>query len=156
MVPEASLDWFREGRKEYEALQVQVNRRFAKGWALYTNVTWADTASTGSGAWWNNTDSTYAYDLGTVITEDVIVQCEQRQLGIVTGPVTGPVQISNGRSVPLDDCRARLTPWLGAPASIVNRFGKDGVQSERYDEGGALAYSFDHRQGVRLQAVGRG
>jgi hypothetical protein len=139
MVPESSLDWFREGRKEYEALQIQVNRRFAKSWALYTNVTWADTSSTGSGAWWNNTDSTYAYDLGTVITEDVIRQCELRQEGIVSGPVTGQVKISNGRSVPLDDCRERLTPWLGAPASIVNRFGKDGVQSERYDEGGALA-----------------
>ena len=67
------------------------------------------------------------------------MQCELRQQGIVSGPVTGQVQISNGRSVPLDDCRERLTPWLGAPASIVNRFGKDGVQSERYDEGGALA-----------------
>jgi hypothetical protein len=41
--------------------------------------------------------------------------------------------------VPIDDCRARLAPWLGAPVSLVNRFGKDGVQSERYDEGGALA-----------------
>jgi hypothetical protein len=138
-VPESALAWFKEGKKDYDALQIQVNRRFAKNWALYTNVTWADTASTGSGAWWNNTDSTYAYDLGTVITEDVIHQCEVRQQGIVSGPVTGEIKISNGRTVPLDDCRARLTPWLGAPASLVNRYGKDGVQSERYDEGGALA-----------------
>ena len=74
-----------------------------------------------------------------MVTEDTIVRCEDRQLGYVTGGLTGRVQVSNGRSTPIPDCRERLTPWLGAPVSLVNRFGKDGVQSERYDEGGALA-----------------
>jgi hypothetical protein len=135
-VPEPLIDAFEDGKKEYQALQLQLNRRFNNGWAVYNNLTFADTETTGSGAWWNNWNSTYGYDLGSVLTEADIRACELAQLGFTDG--NPPVQVSAGRTVPVD-CRTALTPFLGQSSSTINRVGKDGVASSRYDEGGVGA-----------------
>jgi hypothetical protein len=142
VVPEANFQYWEDGVKNYEALQVQVNRRFAKGWALYSNVTWADTETTGSGAWWNNWNSTYGYMYHVTLTQAHINICNNAQIG--RNAAGNPIPIdefgtpSPGRKIPID-CQATLGPHLGEPVSIINRRGKDGVASERYDEGGTGA-----------------
>ena len=141
VVPEANFAHWEEGLKNYEALQVQVNRRFAKGWALYTNLTWADTETTGSGAWWNNWNSTYAYMYHLTLQPHHIQGCTNVQNGLnfSTGlPPTPSQPQTDGRVVPID-CVATLGPHLGKPVSIINRRGSDGVASTRYDEGGTGA-----------------
>jgi Carboxypeptidase regulatory-like domain/TonB dependent receptor len=142
VVPEANFQYWEDGVKNYEALQVQVNRRFAKGWALYTNVTWADTETTGSGAWWNNWNSTYGYMYHLSLTQRHIDICSNAQIGRNSAgnpiPIDANGTPSAGRKIPID-CQATLGPHLGEPVSIINRKGKDGVASERYDEGGTGA-----------------
>jgi hypothetical protein len=142
VVPESHWQFWEEGVKNYEALQVQVNRRFAKGWALYSNVTWADTETTGSGAWWNNWNSTYGYMYHLPLTQRHIDICRNAQIGRNSAgnpiPINETGTPSSGRIIPVD-CQALLGPHLGTPVSIINRKGKDGVASERYDEGGTGA-----------------
>ncbi|HVS08666.1 MAG TPA: TonB-dependent receptor, partial [Planctomycetota bacterium] len=108
-VSQETLDNFQEGIKRYKALQAQVNRRFSGGWALYNNITWSETRTTGSGAWWNNTNSEYGEELHVVLTPAMITQCQAAQAA---------------RSHPVD-CAAKLTPFLGQPVSTINRLGVD-------------------------------
>ena len=108
-VSQASLDNFYEGRKDYKAVQVQFNRRSAGNWAMYNNISWSETETTGSGAWWNNTNSNYGEDFQVVLTQPMIDSCDAQQVGR-----TSPV-----------DCSASLTPFLGQPVSTINRLGKD-------------------------------
>jgi hypothetical protein len=110
-VPESLIDGFEQPFKEYQAAQLQINRRFADGWALYNNLTLSKLETTGSGAWWNNTSSTYGEDLGQVLTQASIDDCQAQQVG---------------RTIPLD-CQALLGPFLGTPLSTINRAGRDGL-----------------------------
>jgi hypothetical protein len=108
-VSQETLDNFEEGVKEYQALQLQVNRRFQGGWALYNNLTWSETETTGSGAWWNNTNSEYGEELHVTLTPAMITACQNNQAA---------------RSHPVD-CVGKLTPFLGQAVSTINRLGKD-------------------------------
>jgi hypothetical protein len=111
LVPEEIIDDFEEPFKEYTALQLQFNRRFANGWALYNNLTLAKLETTGSGAWWNNTSSSYAEDLGVVLTPGMIASCQSEQAT---------------RIIPMD-CSAELAEHLGEPVSTIHRAGRDGL-----------------------------
>lgn len=111
IVPEATIAAFEEPFKEYTALQLQLNKRYNNGWALYTNLTWAKLETTGSGAWWDNSSSTYGEDLGSVMTQTQIDVCSGLQ-----GTRTAPV-----------DCEATLGHHLGQPISTIHRAGRDGL-----------------------------
>ena len=102
-------------RNSYRGLQIQLNRRFADGWALYNNVSWSETDTTGAGAWWNNTNSTYLENLSAVLTQEHIDLCDAGQL--VPDRRTGRTEL-----FPVD-CNAALSKWLGYPVSMVNRRG---------------------------------
>ncbi len=80
LVPDSIIDNFEEPFKEYSALQFQINRRFSNGWAVYNNLTISKLETTGSGAWWNNTSSSYGEDLGVVLTQGMIDECNLQQL----------------------------------------------------------------------------
>jgi hypothetical protein len=111
VVPEHLIEAFEGPFKEYTALQLQFNRRFANGWALYNNLTTAKLETTGSGAWWNNTSSSYGEDLGLVLNEAMIADCQTEQAT---------------RTVPTD-CHAELDHLLGQPVTTINRDGRDGL-----------------------------
>jgi len=110
-VDESIINAFEEPFKEYQALQLQLNRRFSNGWAVYNNLTLSKLETTGSGAWWNNTSSSYGEDLGTVLTQGMIDSCQLEQAT---------------RRIPMD-CQASLGPFLGTPVSTINRDGRDGI-----------------------------
>ena len=114
VVPEHRDRRFEKPFKKYTALQLQFNRRFANGWALYNNLTLSKLETTGSGAWWNNTSSTYGEDLGVVLNELMIEDCQA-------------VQVT--RTVPMD-CHAALDRFLGQSISTINRAGRDGIGGE--------------------------
>ena len=107
---DGQLEGFEDGSKEYTSLQVQLNRRFANGWALYNNITWSELETTGAGAWWNNTNDSYGENLHVVLTQDNLDTCNQNQ---------------SDRNVPVD-CN-QLQPFIGTSASTTNRFGSDGL-----------------------------
>ena len=120
LVAESVIDDFEEPFKEYQALQFQINRRFANGWAVYNNLTLSKLETTGSGAWWNNTSSSYGEDLGVLLTQGMIDECNLQQLP--NGDATaGP------RFIPMN-CTARAQPDSSAqPVSTINRDGRDGL-----------------------------
>ncbi|HVS15391.1 MAG TPA: TonB-dependent receptor [Thermoanaerobaculia bacterium] len=109
-IDQATLDNFEEGRKEYEALQIQLNRRFGNGFAWYNNVTFSELKTTGAGAWWNNTNSDYGGDLHVVLTQGMLDQCNANQ---------------RDRNIPVD-CNV-LQPFIGQPVSTINRFQEERV-----------------------------
>ncbi len=100
------LDNFQTAKSDYQALQVQVNRRFKNGWALFNNVTFAEAKTTGGGAWWNNTNDDYAEDLHVTLNEAQLAQCQNRQ---------------PERTVPVN-CYD-LESQLGTSVSTQNRYG---------------------------------
>ncbi|REJ76486.1 MAG: hypothetical protein DWQ36_18975 [Acidobacteria bacterium] len=100
------LSSYQEGKMEYQAIQIQLNRRFAGDWALFNNVTLSETETTGSGSWDNNTNSDYGEDLHVVLTQDHIAECNEDQAT---------------RTVPIS-CDG-LSRFLGQPVSTINRFG---------------------------------
>jgi hypothetical protein len=112
VVPDHLIDSFQDPFKEYTAVQLQLNKRFNKGWALYNNLTLAKLETTGAGAWWDNSSSNYGEDLGIVMTQTTIDACIADQVN---------------RTVPVD-CQALLGPHLGEPMSTINRAGRDGLQ----------------------------
>ena len=103
----------------YRGLQIQLNRRFANGWALYNNVSWSETDTTGAGAWWNNTNSSYLENLSVVLTQGHIDQCNTGQA--VPDRRTGRTEL-----FPVD-CTQALSEWLGYPVSMINRRGLNGT-----------------------------
>ncbi len=76
-------------------------------------MTLSELYTTGSGAWWNNTNDSYGEDLGTVLTQAGIDSCTLNQAG---------------RSIPID-CQALLGPHLGESLSTINRYGLNGINS---------------------------
>ena len=103
----------------YRGLQVQLNRRFANGWALYNNVSWSETDTTGAGAWWNNTNSSYLENLSVVLTQGHIDQCNANQ--------TEPDRRTGRTELFPVDCTQALSEWLGYPVSMINRRGLNGA-----------------------------
>ena len=104
-MPDSVIDAFEEPFKEYQALQFQINRRFANGWAVYNNLTLSKLETTGSGAWWNNTSSSYGEDLGVVLT-----QAHDRR------NCAAPSRRRRSAFIPMD-CTAQLGP-LPRPAGL--------------------------------------
>ncbi|HVS15392.1 MAG TPA: TonB-dependent receptor [Thermoanaerobaculia bacterium] len=111
LMTEDILSQWGDGFNEYRALQVQINRRFANGWALYNNISWSETDTTGAGAWWNNTNASYGEELHTVLTQGNIADCQSNQAV---------------RTVPVD-CQEAWGQFVGTPASLINRAGPNNV-----------------------------
>ena len=101
------VDKFTGARNSYEGLQIQLNKRLSNGYALYNNISFSETDTTGAGAWWNNTTSSYGENMEVVLTANHIAQCNGNQ---------------DGRTVPVD-CSAALNPHIGQIASTINRRG---------------------------------
>jgi hypothetical protein len=108
MPTDAILDNYEEPYRDYEALQIQVNRRFANNWALYSNVTFSEAGGSSHGTVFNNTNDTYGQDLGAVLLPAHITACNAQQANR-----THPV-----------DCTAEWTEFLGQPLSTINRDGR--------------------------------
>ncbi len=111
-------------RNSYRGLQIQLNRRFNDGWALYNNVSWSETDTTGGGAWWNNTNSSYLENLSVVLTQEMIDQCDAGQA--VPDRRTGRTEL-----IPVD-CNQQLSQWLGYPVSMINRRGPNTVMDRTW------------------------
>jgi hypothetical protein len=127
VVPDSLIDAFEGPFKEYTALQLQFNRRFANGWALYNNLTLSKLETTGSGAWWNNTSSSYGEDLGLVLNDGMIADCQAEQ---------------TNRRIPMD-CHAALDRFLGHSVSTINRDGRDGLGGDASAGGGQFGSGVD-------------
>ena len=89
-----------DARNTYRGLQVQVNRRFQNGWSLYNNISWSETDTTGAGAWWNNTNSSYAENLTAVLNQQMIDDCNTNQ--------TIPDRITGRTRTIVVDCQEAL------------------------------------------------
>jgi hypothetical protein len=125
VVPDHLIDAFEDPFKEYTALQLQLNRQFGNGFAVYNNLTLAKLETTGSGAWWDNSSSAYGEDLGQVLQQSTIDACINFQQGL---NAAGTARAwAEPRSVPVD-CQALLGPHLGQSLSTINRAGRDGLQ----------------------------
>ncbi len=103
-----NLALYTEPDRDYKALQLQLNRRFRNGWALYNNVTWGRAGGSSHGSVFNNTNDTYGEQLEQVMTQADIDTCQARQAN---------------RTVPVD-CVAAWTPFLGQPLSTIHRDGR--------------------------------
>ncbi len=119
-----ALEMADPAKNSYQGVQIQLNRRFADGWALYNNVAWSETDTTGGGVWWNNTNGSYLEAAHVVLNQANIDSCQAAQ--------TRPDR-RTGR-VPLypEDCVARLTEWLGFPASMINKRGANGISDRTW------------------------
>ena len=106
-------------KNAYRGLQVQLNRRFADGWALYNNVAWSETDTTGGGVWWNNTDSGYLELAHVNLSEAHLEDCQASQ----TEPDR---RTGRARTFP-EDCFARLSDFIGLPGSMINQRGPNHV-----------------------------
>ena len=110
LVTQAHLDAFdaNPARNSYRGAQIQLNRRMAKNWALFNNISFAETDTTGAGAWWNNTNSSYGENLEVVLEQSHIDQCVAEQ-ATRTDPQVGGCQ--------------GLSQYIGQTASTINRRG---------------------------------
>jgi len=108
MPTDAVLDDYEDPYRDYQALQIQVNRRYANNWALYSNVTFSEAGGSSHGTVFNNTNDSYGQDLGAVLLPAHITACENNQVN---------------RTDPRD-CAAAWTRFLGQPLSTINRDGK--------------------------------
>ena len=119
-----ALEMADPAKNSFQGVQVQLNRRFADGWALYNNLAWASTDTTGAGAWWNNTNSTYLEAAHVVLNQQNIDSCQAGQ--------TRPDRRTGRTPLYPEDCVARLTDWLGYPASMINRRGANGTYDREW------------------------
>ncbi|MDX1382906.1 MAG: hypothetical protein R3190_04625, partial [Thermoanaerobaculia bacterium] len=110
-----AIDAAPPARNSYRALQVQLNRRFANGYAVYNNVSWGETDTTGGGSWWNNTQTSYMENLTAILNQDHIDQCNAQQ--------TNPDRATGRTRLYPEDCTADLSGFLGQPVSTINRRG---------------------------------
>ncbi|MEE2777232.1 MAG: TonB-dependent receptor [Acidobacteriota bacterium] len=115
LLDRAAIDAAPRARNSYRALQVQLNRRFAGGFAVYNNISWGETDTTGAGAWWNNTNSSYLENLTVVLNQDMIDDCNASQ--------TNPSRATGRTRTNPMDCTDALTQFLGQPVSTIHRRG---------------------------------
>ncbi len=108
----------------YRGLQIQLNRRFNDGWAIYNNLAWSETDTTGAGVWWNNTQGDYLEGVHLVLDETHIEQCQ-------TGMET-PDRRTGRLPLYPEDCAQRLDEWLGYPVSMINARGANGVNDRTW------------------------
>lgn len=110
---EAVLDGFTDDHRRYQGLQLQMNRRHSKGWALYNNLTISKvegkTYGGGDGdndlGAFSNLDDDYGRNLELILTEQILsfIDCEGQNL-----PTT---------------CIEDLRAHLGEPLSTIFRHG---------------------------------
>jgi hypothetical protein len=110
---------FEDDRREYQALQLQLNRRFAKGWAWYNNVTFSKvegrTYGGGNGGndlgAFNNLDDDYGRNLEVVLTDALLDTLAARP------------DFCASQRLPAS-CVDALRPLVGQPLSTLNREGE--------------------------------
>ena len=119
-----ALEMADPAKNSFKGVQLQLNRRFADGWALYNNLAWASTDTTGAGAWWNNTNSTYLEAAHVVLNQQNIDSCQAAQ--------TRPDRRTGRTPLYPENCVERLTDWLGYPASMINRRGANGTYDREW------------------------
>ncbi len=110
---------FEEGVREYEAIQLQFNRRYRNNWALYNNITIQDATGHYHGGLFDDTTASYGESLQATLQPFHIDECQALQDGVpptLTNPFNQP------RTHPVD-CAAALGPHLGQPLSTINRYG---------------------------------
>jgi len=115
---ESLLDSFKEDHRRYQGIQLQLNRRFSKGWALYNNVTFSNvegrTYGTNGGndtGAFDNLNDDYGTSLENVLTDSVLVGW--RSIPDFCGQQGLP-----------DSCIDDLVQFIGQPFSTINRQGE--------------------------------
>ena len=107
---EAALASVEDARREYRAIQVELNRRFRNNWALFTNVTFGNTEGNHfGGSSFNNTDDDYGELLHLQVSQNDVNLCNLRNA--TTRAADAQV-----------DCAA-LAQLIGLPFSTTNRDG---------------------------------
>jgi hypothetical protein len=95
---------FEDGYREYQGLQLQMNRRFRNNWSWYNNVTFADSEGNTQGdSFFSNTNDEYGRNLDTFVSPALIAPC----------------QTSNAASTVAVDCNALVADHFGEPLSTV-------------------------------------
>ena len=109
---EAILDGFEDDNRDYRALQLQFNRPFRDGWALYSNLTLSRLEGATYGTPYDNLNDDYGRNLEFILTEDMLqlVDCELRGLP--------------------QSCVDDLREHLGEPLSTINRHGRMPIDRE--------------------------
>jgi hypothetical protein len=130
---EAILDGFSDDNRDYGAIQLQLNRRFSKGWALYNNVTFSKvegkTYGGGNGSndlgAFNALNDDYGRNLDAVLTEGILNGFA------APGPNYGANQVAFCSARGLGDtCVDDLRQYIGTPISTINRFGELPIDRE--------------------------
>jgi hypothetical protein len=107
---ERALASLEDARREYQGLQIELNRRFRNNWSLFTNITFARTEGNHfGGSAFNNTDDDFGELLHLHVSELDIAECVRRN-NETRHPST---QV---------DCDA-LSQQIGLPLSTTNRYG---------------------------------
>ena len=109
---EEILNSFEDDNRSYRALQLQLNKRFSKGWALYNNLTLGRAEGKTSGSSANNLNDDYGRNLEFLLTDDLVDAFDCERLGLDTS------------------CRELLRPHVGEPVSTIHR---DGVMPTSRD-----------------------
>ena len=102
---EEILDRFEDDNRSYRALQLQLNRRFHRGWALYNNVTLGRAEGRTYGDRFDNLNDDYGRNLEFLLTDDLVdqIDCSRWSLG--------------------DGCAEHLRAFVGEPLSTIHRHG---------------------------------
>jgi hypothetical protein len=115
---EAILEGFADDHRRYQAAQIQLNRRFAKGWALYNNLTFSKvegrTYGGGNGSndlgAFNHLNDDYGRNLDAVLTPAMLAGFRN----------TANFCADRGLAA---SCIDDLVQFIGTPVSTINRFG---------------------------------
>ena len=104
---ETALAGFDDAKREYQALHIELNRRWKNGWTWLNNVVFAQSEGNTFGTSFNNTVNEFGSELHVLVQPADIEEC---------------IRLNNEvRSVP-GDCSS-LESVLGLPVTTANRFG---------------------------------
>ena len=125
---DAILDGFQDDDRNYQGLQLQLNRRFRNGWAWFNNVTFSKvegrTYGGGNGGndlgAFNNLDDDYGRNMDAVLTDQILDQWRNVPVTLADGTVTDFCSANQLGPTCVDD----LVPFIGQPLSTINREGE--------------------------------
>lgn len=125
---EGILDNFADDDRNYQGLQIQLNRRFRNGWAWFNNVTFSKvegrTYGGGNGGndlgAFNNLDDDYGRNMDAVLTDQLLDTWANDPVTLDDGTVTTFCD-ANGLAA---NCVDNLRAFVGQPLSTINREGE--------------------------------
>ncbi len=125
---EEILNNFQDDDRNYQALQLQLNRRFRNNWAWFNNITFSKvegrTYGGGNGnndlGAFNNLDDDYGRNMDAVLTDQIIEAWRNNPVTLPTGEVTDFCTAQGLSASCIDD----MVQFIGQPLSTINREGE--------------------------------